>query len=306
MWGLRVGLSVVAVLLLGGSDRGWAAPPSPRFVTLLRFERDPLAGGGATVEGDAGRLSWKASAPVFAGDPPGAVSADYQSDRLAARLGFPLAWPLSEDDDFTAAVVLVIRPERFGADPNGYFQISWGLWNGATTGLERTGQPANFASDSFDLLEWNYFPNVSPYFGGPFINPVILGAADRQNRLFASLGAFANASFGSAQVELPLAAPLLVWLQYDRTMRALRTALWHVQPNGEIEELTAARAVAVLDGMSLPQFSLTRVGLTLWHDGFGGASPALTATVDYHLLAVASGKVDASELLDRALQRRGR
>ena len=84
---------------------------------------------------------------------------------------------------------------RLAADPNGFFQISWGLWSSTTTGLERTGNPASFAGDTFELLEFDYFPNASPFFGGPFLSPTAFGVANPDAPGFEGQGSFANAAF---------------------------------------------------------------------------------------------------------------
>lgn len=281
----------------------WSTPPAlavltPPLVTVS-FERDPLDSALALREGDvASRVTWNNTAPAFRGDRRGSLSAHFDSRADAARLGWALPQALSEREPFTLVAIAQLEPEGFFADPFGYFQISWGLWNSSTTGLDRTGDINSFAADTFDLVEFNYFPNESPFFGGPFVAPAVLAAADRTNPLFDFLGAFANSSFGSQQYKLPLGEPLLIATEYDPKNATLTTRVWTIGADGTTAELIEARAQASLATLSLPQFTLNRFGLTLWHDGFSSETAALDATVTMEGLAVWRGSnATGSELL---------
>src|SRR5256886_621647 len=119
----------------------------------------------------------------------------------------PILFSLDADFDFGA--ILTIRSQGFFADPDGFSQIAFGLWNAARTGLKRT----SFPSDSFDLVEFDYFPNVTP-FGGPFVSPTVFGGNVADN-------AFFNFAFNSAETTLPLDTPLLVQCHYNAALRRL-------------------------------------------------------------------------------------
>jgi hypothetical protein len=276
---LAAGLTLLASLA--------ADAARPQFLRVV-FDHDPLrAASGSISEGSVDeRLRWERDAPRFRGDAPGSLRALYRSDLPPARLGWPTATPLTERDAFTLWTIVTIESEGFAADPFGFHQISWGLWNAGTTGLQRTGTPTQSAADTFDLLEWDYFPNISPFFGGPFVSPTALGAANRRDPLFELFGAFTNASFGSVEYALPLDQPLLVSLQHDPTTQQLRTQIWLVDGDGSLQLAADATAHAAIDALPLAQFDLTRFGLTLWQDGFTGPTPSVQAIVRFEAIGL--------------------
>jgi hypothetical protein len=269
------------------------AAAAPAQLSLVVFDHDPLRTPTTSIsEGSVGeRLRWELDAPKFNGDAPGSLRALYRSDLPSARLGWSTTTPLTERDAFTLWTIVTIESEDFAADPFGFHQISWGLWNAGTTGLQRTGTPTNFAADTFDLLEWDYFPNVSPFFGGPFVTPTAFGAANRQDPFFDLFGAFTNVSFGSVEYPLPLDQPLLVSLEHDPTTQRLRTQIWLIAADGSLQLAVDATALAAIDALPLAQFDLTRFGLTLWQDGFTGPTPSLQAVVRFEAIGLWLGSL---------------
>jgi hypothetical protein len=248
------------------------------------FDDDPRLDPQAVVSGDAAaRLSWQADAPAFPGDAPGSLTAHYDSNLPAGWFGFHLPGSFTADDSFAAAAVFVIDSTGFSADPNGFFQISWGLWNAAHTGLDRTGSPSSFAADTFELVEFDYFPNVSPFFGGPFLGPSVFGVD-------VSGDAYANfTSLFGLQLNLPLDVPLLALIEHRPDVDALVVSVYRVVDAQHVVPLDGAVGVVPLQFLAQRQYELDTLGLTLWHDGFGGPSPALKATVRFHALAAMSG-----------------
>ena len=213
-----------------------------------------------------------------------------------APLGFPLPEAWTQNDPFTAVALFVLESDELFADPFGFAQISWGLWNSSTTGLERTGNLASLAGDTFELIEFDYFPNVSPEFGGPFLSPSVFGLADVDNPLFGLLGSFTNLAFASVEVELPLDTPLLAVLQHRPGEDAVVVSLHHLM-NFKLLPVSGAVAVAPLSQLGLREYAVDTLGLTLWLDGYGGAASALHARVVYHGLAAAPGLIDRPERL---------
>ena len=262
-------------------DGGGVAPPivfARYFVTDPRLDPDSVETGAALE-----RLEWQSDDPVFPGDPPGSLTALYDAGLGAGVFGFALPASFSVDDTFTAAAAFVIDSEGFTADPNGFFQISWGLWNSTTTGLDRTGSFANFAADTFELIEFDWFPNISPFFGGPFLSPTAFGVevdGDAFNN-FSSL-------FG-LQVDLPFDVPLLAILEHRPDVNALVLSVYHIVDSDRVVPLNAAVGVAPLDFLATRDYDVDTIGLTLWNDGFGGATPAVVATLDFHALTAVSG-----------------
>jgi len=262
---------------------------------LVRFfVHDPFLDPAAVIAGAArGRLLWQPDPPAFPGDLPGSLTALYDSSLPAGLFGFALPRPVSQDDPFSAAAVFVIEADGFEADPQGFFQISWGLWNSQATGLNRTGNLQSFAADSFELLELNWFPNVSPLFGGPFLSPVAFGTATGDPP-----DAFSNSSllFGM-EARLPLDVPLLCVLRHRPEDDALSVQLYEIVGPGRALPVNGAVAVVPLDGLVLREYALDTLGLTLWHDGFGGPEPALRVTLVYHALVFRPGRpVDPEQL----------
>jgi len=163
----------------------------PAHAATARLASDPLLPGGAPpffAEGDtAARFHYIANTPSrFAGDRRGSLRVLYDTTLPTARIGAPIGAVLSLDEDFRFGAVLTIRSAGFAADPNGFSQIAFGLWNAHTTGLGRT----LFPSDAFDLVEFDWFANVTA-FGGPFLSPSIFGGSVGAN-------AFDNFAFQDA------------------------------------------------------------------------------------------------------------
>jgi hypothetical protein len=255
-----------------------AAVPA-RAAVVERFAADPLAGLSANpffADGDVAShfVFLAAEPPHFPGDRTGTLRVTYDTTLPAGRIATPLGQVLSLDDDFSFGAILTVRSEGFDADPAGFDQIAFGLWNGHTTGLARTTFPA----DSYDLVEWAYFPNVSPDFGGPFLSPTVFGGNVADN-------AFFNFSFQSSQVSLPLDVPLLCRARYRAADRTLTVNVSRGVAGGRrtpgffFQPIPGASVVVDLSRLS-PTFLVDRVGIAAYTEGF----PSLHAVVDYDLL----------------------
>ncbi len=251
-----------------------AAVSSLPAQVVERFDADPLAGLGRNVffvEGDAAaRFAFLPGEPShFPADREGTLRVLYDTTLPAARLSTHIGPTLSLDADFDFGAVLTIRSQGFFADPNGFSQIAFGLWNAATTGLTRT----SFPSDSFDLVEFDYFPNVTA-FGGPFLSPSVFGGNVAGN-------AFFNFAFQSAEISLPLDVPLLVQCHYNAALRRLNVRLSRHAQALTFEQIPGATVSVDLSRIS-PTFLVNVVGIAAYFEGY----PSLRATVDYDLLFV--------------------
>jgi len=193
----------------------------------------------------------------------------YDTTLPTARLSTPIGQSFSTDADFDFGAILTIRSEGFFADPNGFSQIAFGLWNRATTGLNRT----SFPSDSFDLVEFDYFPNVT-VFGGPFVTPSVFGGNVAGN-------AFFNFAFASAATALPLDMPLLVQVHHDSAARRLNVRVSHHLQALKFERIADATVNVDLSRIH-PTFLLDAAGIAGYFEGF----PSIHAVVDYDLLYV--------------------
>lgn len=263
-----------------------------------RFSTDPTDSDNLVLAG-AGldRVSWDPGPAAWLGDHPGSAVATYDASAAPGLFGFRLAHKLDQNDVFSFAALIRIRSEGFVADPNGFFQISFGLWNSATTGLDRTGDLTSFAGDTFDLVELDWFPNVSPFFGGPYLSPSVFGAADTDSPAFPALGSFANASFAfGPEAPLPLDQPLLAIVEHRPDLDAVTFTVQRIVGARAALPVQAAAVVVGLAGLPERQYTLDSAGLTLWRDGFGGDAPAaLQATVELHGLVVRRGLFGRAE-----------
>lgn len=290
--GIVLSSITLALALLASSAPSLARTALPASGPIRILDSDPLLDPHVLIDGDiVDRVTWDPEvAPAFPGDAPGALVARYLSTASTARLAWPLSAPLDQDDAFTAAAVIVLRSEGFVADPNGFAQISWALWNSRTTGVQRTVFAAD--ADSFELLEFDYFPNVSPFFGGPYLSPSIFGVEDRANPSFPFAGAYANANFAfGPPVALPLDTPLLATVEHRPEDRV---AIWTVStfgPSGAPIPVPGAVAVIALDALSRRAYAFDVMGLTLYLDPFSGPTPSVDVTVELHAIGARAGSV---------------
>jgi hypothetical protein len=265
----------VARVALGALVLLCAVSASPlRAQMVERFAKDPLDGGGRHVffaEGDvASRFTYLSEAPIgFPGDRKGSLRVLYDTTLPTARISTTIGRFLSLDANFELGAILTIRSEGFFADPNGFSQIAFGAWNAATTGLART----SFPSDSFDLVEFDYFPNVTA-FGGPFVSPSVFGANVGGN-------AFFNFAFQSSEIVLPHDVPLLVRCRYRSAARRLDVTVSRHAGGLSFETIPGASASVDLSGIN-PTFLLNVAGIAGYFEGF----PSIHAVVDYDLLYV--------------------
>jgi hypothetical protein len=257
-----------AALALGGALSSAAAQ------VVERFDADPLSNAGRNAfftEGDvAARFTYLAEEQShFPADREGTLRVLYDTTLPAARISTPIGNVITTDADFDFGAILTIRSGGFFADPNGFSQIAFGLWNAATTGLART----SFPSDSFDLVEFDYFPNLTS-FGGPFLSPSVFGGNVAGN-------AFFNFAFQSAEISLPLDVPLLVQCHYNAALRRLNVRLSRHAQALTFERIPGATVSVDLSRIS-PTFLVNVVGIAAYFEGY----PSLRATVDYDLLFV--------------------
>lgn len=268
---VRPFVALALCLILAGP---LAAPA--RAVVVERFDADPIAGGAANPffgDGEvAGHFTFLPDTPShFPGDREGTLRVLYDTTLPAGRIATPIGSVLSLDDDFSFGAILTIRSQGLEASPDGFDQISFGLWNSRTTGLNRTG----FPSDSYDLIEFDYFANVGP-FGGPFLSPGVSGGNVGDN-------AFFNFTFQSAELRLPLDTPLLCHFQYAATSRSLTLTVLRPGRGIFFQRIPGASLTVDLHAIR-PTFLVDTLGIAAYTEGF----PSLRAEVDYDLLYTGS------------------
>ena len=100
------------------------------------------------------------------------------SSAPTARLDEPLGTTLDGSSGFVLTADFSLNVVSAPSDQG--MQIAFGLTNSSLTGGDRTGSDANFYSDNtYDTVEFNYFPNVDPGpTGGPTLTPSVFGGPE--------------------------------------------------------------------------------------------------------------------------------
>lgn len=281
-------LAVVALLLLPlSSFTGSVSADGGRWVRFLLqtvvedFHSDPthrflqrfrVRGPGAE------QFDHQHSAPRFRGDRSGSLAVTYDSLEPTTRYYYRFPSSFTQADDFVFGAILTIRPENFEPDPSGFHPIAFSLFNAATTGDDRTGDLSDFRADTFDTVEFSWFPNVSPFFGGPYLSPDVFGSAVGGD-------AFLSFAFSSIQLSLEPGNTYLVELEHSAAARTLTARLWKIHPLGGATPVEGGTTIVNL--ASIAGFTVNSVGISAYYDGFNLFSESgrsLLATVDYDLL----------------------
>ncbi len=284
----RMRLTLAALVLFVASSFIVPAPARAGAV-VLDLRSDPLdASSGAPL------LAVQGSSPaIFAFDD--ATPAKYPSESIGSllarldstlpstRAAAPLGAAYTEQDDFVFGAVFTIRSAGFEADPFGAHPITFSLINSSTTGFNRTGNLNDFRSDTFDELDFAYFPQISPFFGGPFLSPAVFGSA-------VSDDAFADFAFASATFEYLPGATYLVTVEHRAAERKLIVTTYGFGAGGLPVAVPGGRVVVDLSNLS--GFSVDTLAITAYEDGFNvfaQSGRSLRADVEYDLLFFTPG-----------------
>ncbi|GMU34004.1 MAG: hypothetical protein AMXMBFR20_18760 [Planctomycetia bacterium] len=228
---------------------------------------------------------------------------DGGSQRLTAHFDSfePTAWyvrPLDSQspvafgacDEFEFTVTFRVLSAGFFADPDQFAQIGWGLINSATTGTDRAGGAGpDFA---FDNVAFDYFPNVSPLFGGPTLGSTLIHSDT-------GAGYFSEFEFpfgAESRIDTPFG-------DEDIALDVLTTATVHFNPQTQVLTLTVSQGGNDLainaDGTGGPggtdanvttiqtalfvdhPFSVDSFAITLWQDTFNPFGSSVIADVEF-------------------------
>lgn len=199
----------------------------------------------------------------------GELVVDYDSSKPTVRLQRPLGRSFTETHAFTFSATL--RFDSIVAPDEDYMQICLALTNDATTGAQRSvpyPEPAN----TFDNIELDYFPNLSQFFGGPFVTVTVQGS--QQNP---ELDAYQYLSFAAVEHELPTGVELKFSGHYDP-----RTTTLHFRVNDEVALETDITEQPQF-GNPAERFTVDQFSITTYFDGadYFPQSTSLLATVAY-------------------------
>ncbi|MFQ5411556.1 MAG: hypothetical protein ACE5EC_04640 [Phycisphaerae bacterium] len=277
------GLLVITLFLLLPLAQTAQAEPGPAIGWIENFADDPIAAGRFTVPPghDATRFSFNATLSQ--------LTAHYDTSLPTAWLVRPIdpngGRVLDRYDDFEFSVTFRIRSAGFFADPNQFAQIGWALINTTTTGEDRAGGSAG--PYAYDLVGFDYFPNVSPLFGGPTLGPTVIHTDD-------GAGFFSNIdfAFGAETTIDPAAGEEAIALDTTYTARivyagAVETATLTIhngtrfldinaEGGGSDTDPTTIQLQALIDN----RVSVNAFALTAWEDTFNPFSSSVIADVD--------------------------
>ena len=275
----RVTFASIALLAVGVS--------TSLAETILdeRFIDDPIAAGRATVDGDADRFASR----------PSSLLARYDTALPTASLSWPLGRTFSHNTDFSYSFDFTLRGDTLAALPDAFAQLSFGLTNSTTTGDDRVGGNGT----AFDLVTVDYFPNVSPVFGGPSLGPSVV-ETNRGGGFFDHL----QFPFGAesqlddeGESSLPTDMRLTAHVTYAAANKLL--TLQMLGPDGLLpinqiggrfgEEGGEDGDVTTIELFMPPtvRFSVDSAAILLWQDTFAppGVS-TVVADLDFHAIRV--------------------
>jgi hypothetical protein len=264
------------------------------------FASDPVATGRWTVhDGDGSRFAYNAAADT--------LTAAYDTGLPTARLVRDVGITLTDETAFSFEVDFEILSAGFFADPDGFAQIACGLMNSVTTGTDRAGGGPN-GGDAYDVASLDYFPNVSPVFGGPTLGPTIVNS-ETEAGFFSAI----NFAFGQetglddpGEAPLPLDTALTASLEYSPLSRVCVIRLTDAGGGLPVNLVGALGAAGGADGdtatieLVLPagkEFAVDRFGLLLWQDTFAIGSSVI-ADVVYRRVVVEVGAAPSDFDLD--------
>lgn len=278
----RTVFTLVAIILTVCLLQSQMEPASAATLLIEDFAADPVVAGNAVVEGDASRFTYA----------PGALTAAYDTALSTAKYRWPLPAHVNESTDFTAIIDFSIASAGFFADPNGFAQLAFGLVNSTTTGDDRAG---GTTADAFDIVTFDYFPNVSPTFGGPSLAPTAI-LSDNGSGFFGRIKFLSGLEPGlDDEGPLPLDVSLIALIDYVAATRTITLSMSTAAGPLDINSVGEGFAVGGLDGnIATIQnvldpgdvFDTDSFALTLWQDTFGGGSTTAAADLTFRFIHV--------------------
>ncbi len=215
-------------------------------------------------------------------------------------------------DAYEFTVTFRILSDGFYADPFQFAQIGWGLVNSQTTGEDRSGGAG--PTFAFDTIAFDYFPNVSPTFGGPTLGSTLVHS-DTGAGYFSAI----EFPFGSeSQLDAHLGDDLILLdteyaaqVSYNPASRVVTLRILHDGvplninadgsggPGGPDGDPTTIQTVLFMD----TPFEVDSFALTAWQDTFNPFDSSVIADVEISRIEFAalpwqSGDVNFDGVVD--------
>jgi hypothetical protein len=229
-------------------------------------------------------------------NPDGTLTAHYNSLLDTDKVLFPLGQTLTAADSFKVVTRFKILSTNFFADPNGLSQISFGLCNSITTGTDRSSSMTT-NGDTFDLVSFDYFPNISsdPLFASPTLAPTVFSSRIGTEGAMSDiqwLWGPESALNGAGESPLPLDTWLSAGLAYDAAARRVTMALatdagpMMINAGGGLDGDTSTIQMTLPQGVN---FNLDSYALLLWKDSWiFGSDPSVRADVVFDFPSAAT------------------
>jgi len=246
------------------------------------FDTNPIS-TRFTVHGpNTSEDSEGAPVPTFAWQ-DGAIVANYHSEQPVTRLEASLPVTVDETNKFRFGATFTIQSDGLflnDAESFGFQFATFALIDSSLTGTDRF-------SNAFSLVEFDYFPQDSPWFDTISLAPVVIAGKTTQDnffsRVFFDFGPHTtlNDEIGAGLLSargVPFNTPLLAVIEYDGT-----------SPTNPTVTIT----VSVVDGgnpdplpVGVPIFDLSTAPFTDFGTFFDGFSCDTFAIVNYNESAV--------------------
>lgn len=285
------------------------------------FDTDPIAGGRAVVDGNnTSRDTAGSLTQPFVHTGAGALTHNLHTNwdyanygfgprgvGQGSRLAFDLGGAYTEADDFSFGATLEIKSSGFAATDNQLMAIAFGLTNAATTGMDRSGAWTG-DRDTFDSVEWDFFPNRST-FGWPTLQQTVIGPQTGDvDSMFANFAANFDqddaidggydttlsqemAAGSGHPLEgnpwgLPLDTPMEIVMGYDAAstsvsmqVRDAGTGQVLVDRATTLPDLDITNPIGGFGSAS--GFTVDTLSITNYQDGWAFGGPTLVAEVEY-------------------------
>jgi hypothetical protein len=226
------------------------------------------------------------------------------------KLTIPLGKTYDWNSDFFFAAVLTIESKGYEPRPDCFSPISFGLISRETTGTDRCGG-SSFDSgddDTYDMVEWDFWPNVSEMFGGPCLGPTIMGGrvGDAWWYNYAFLLNLEDTDLSDEIDEgllpptgLPLDTPLSIRVRYEAATKLVYIEAYELK-DGRWVLLQTRVPPTPVDGLN-PSFQCDGFAISLYQDAYNPDenTPSVKATLRFKEITFCAGRIWAAGLYNR-------